>query len=40
MIRWITTHEVRIIVRVNLIAGAQTVQAATFGVQHLPPLKS
>jgi hypothetical protein len=35
MIRWIITHEIRIIIRVNLIAGAQTVRA--LGPDH-PPL--
>jgi hypothetical protein len=26
MIRWLTTHEIRIIVQINLIAGAQTIR--------------
>jgi hypothetical protein len=35
VIRWITTHEIKIIDRVNLIAGARTVRAL---VPDHPPL--
>jgi hypothetical protein len=43
VIRWITTHEIRIITRVNLIAGHTDCPgpwagpSATFGAQHMPP---
>jgi hypothetical protein len=41
MIRWITTHEIRIITRVNLIVGhadcpgPRAGPSDTFGAQHL-----
>jgi hypothetical protein len=34
VIRWITTHEIRITVRVNLMAGAWTVWALGSDVRH------
>jgi hypothetical protein len=36
VIRWMTTHEIRIIARVNLTAGARTVWA--LGLDYLPLL--
>jgi hypothetical protein len=42
MIRWITTHEIRIITRVNLISGhadcpgPRAGPSAHFGAQHMP----
>jgi hypothetical protein len=41
MIRWITTHEIRINIQVNLISGhadrpgPRVVPSAHFGVQHM-----
>jgi hypothetical protein len=43
VIRWITTHEIRINIRVNLISGhadrpgPRAGPSAHFGAQHMPP---